>query len=117
MLNKVTGWCAVLLSLMAFYPSNMTGGLSCIGFYISLFAMFIGAYASSSGKFIYFNLVFITSLLNVLLVNDGTNVFLLSQHSDLVYVLSMYGIFIVVSVVCFGLLRKETLLAELDAIN
>lgn len=117
MLNKVTGWCAVLLSLMAFYPSNMTGGLSCIGFYISLFAMFIGAYASSSGKYVYFNLVFLFSLINIFVINDGTNAFLLSQQNDWVYVLSMYGIFAVVSVVCFGLLKKETLLAQLDAVN
>lgn len=117
MLNKVTGWCAVVLSLMAFYPSNMTGGLSCIGFYISLFAMFIGAYASSFGKSLYFNLVFLFSLINIFVINDGTNMFLLSQQNDWVYVLSMYGIFAVVSVVCFGLLRKESLLAQLDAVN
>ena len=43
--------------------------------------------------------------------------FLFSQQNDWVYVLSMYGIFAVVSVVCFGLLRKETLLAQLDAVN
>jgi len=76
--------------------------------------MLISAY---TGRFILFNFVFICSLLNVFIINDGTNVFLLSQNNVLVYVLSMYGIFAVVSVVSFGLVRKEIILAQLDTVN
>ncbi|WP_241651996.1 hypothetical protein [Pseudoalteromonas phenolica] len=117
MLNKVTGWCAVLLSLMAFYPSNMTGGLSCIGFYIACSQCLSEPMQAVLANISILFWFFFFSLINIFVINDGTNVFLFSQQNDWVYVLSMYGIFAVVSVVCFGLLRKETLLAQLDAVN
>lgn len=114
MLHKITGWCAVLLAAMALYPSSITGGLSCIGFYIGVFSLFIAAFASHQGEYRYFNLALLTSLFNILIVNDGTNIFLFEQQSDWSYILAMYGIFAVVSAACIVLLKQEVVLSKFD---
>ena len=107
MLYRVTGWAAIALSIVALFPSHQTGALSVIGFYICLFSLLIGAFASHLGHYFYYRTVFLIALMNVFIVNDGTRFMLLIEQNDWVYIGSMYGIFVVVGSICSFLIRKE----------
>ncbi|KAF7764771.1 hypothetical protein PCIT_b0835 [Pseudoalteromonas citrea] len=107
MLYKITGWAAIALSLVALFPSHQTGALSVIGFYICLFSLLIGAFASHLGHYFYYRTVFFVALMNVFIINDGTHFMLLIEQSDWVYIGSMYGIFVVVGSICSFLIRRE----------
>ncbi|MEJ6472744.1 hypothetical protein [Pseudoalteromonas piscicida] len=115
MIYKTTGWAAVLLSLVAFYPSMQPGAFSVIGFYLCLFSLIIAAFASHMDKPIYFRSVITLSLINILLVNDGTRASLLMGQSDWVYIGSMYGIFLVVVSICGFLVSRDLLTATLES--
>ncbi|MEK0160526.1 hypothetical protein WLQ65_15500 [Pseudoalteromonas piscicida] len=114
MIYKTTGWAAVLLSLVAFYPSMQPGALSVIGFYLCLFSLIIAAFASHMDKPIYFRSVITLSLVNILFVNDGTRASLLFVQSDWVYIGSMYGIFLVVVSICGFLVSRDLLISNYD---
>ncbi|PAY01897.1 hypothetical protein CKO50_07450 [Pseudoalteromonas sp. HM-SA03] len=114
MIYKTTGWAAVLLSLVAFYPSMQLGALSVIGFYLCLFSLIISAFASHMDGPVYFRSVIILSLVNILFVNDGTRASLWFGQSDWVYMGSMYGIFLVVVSICGFLVSRDVLLSALE---
>ncbi|ASD69401.1 hypothetical protein [Pseudoalteromonas piscicida] len=114
MIYKTTGWAAVLLSLVAFYPSMQPGAFSVIGFYLCLFSLIIAAFASHMDKPIYFRSVITLSLVNILLVNDGTRASLWFGQSDWVYIGSMYGIFLVVVSICGFLVSRNLLISTLE---
>ncbi|MCX2765765.1 hypothetical protein [Pseudoalteromonas sp. B530] len=114
MIYKTTGWAAVLLSLVAFYPSMQPGAFSVIGFYLCLFSLIIAAFASHMDKPIYFRSVITLSLVNILLVNDGTRASLWFGQSDWVYIGSMYGIFLVVVSICGFLVSRDLFVSTLE---
>ncbi|MCO7187537.1 MULTISPECIES: hypothetical protein [unclassified Pseudoalteromonas] len=113
MLYRISGWSAIVLSLLALYPSYQTGALSVIGFYLGLFALLLSSFASHTGNLIYYRSVFVFSVLNVFFVNDGTCVMLLAENNDWVYIGSMYGIFIVISSICGFLVNKDSFLLNI----
>ncbi|MDK1288117.1 hypothetical protein [Pseudoalteromonas umbrosa] len=112
MIYHLSGWISVLISIFAIYPSYQPGANSVIGFYLCLFALLVAAFASHLGHSLYYRAVFSLSIVNVLFVNDGTNISLLSSENDWVYIGSMYGIYIVVSTICGFLVSREDLLGN-----
>ncbi|MEI5637910.1 MULTISPECIES: hypothetical protein [unclassified Pseudoalteromonas] len=114
MIYSVTGWAAVTLSLVAFYPSMLTGAMSVIGFYVCLFALIIAAFASHMDKPIYFRITIFSALLNVFFLNDGTKLSLLFNQTDWIYIGSMYGIFLVVLSICGFWVSRDLLVAAVD---
>ncbi|RRS08352.1 hypothetical protein EAG18_11525 [Pseudoalteromonas sp. J010] len=114
MIYKATGWAAVLLAIVALYPSMQPGAYSVIGFYLCLFSLIIAAFASHMDRPIYFRGAIGISLVNILLVNDGTRASLLLGQSDWVYIGSMYGIFLVVVSICGFLVSRDLLISTLE---
>ncbi|KID55963.1 hypothetical protein JF50_16685 [Pseudoalteromonas luteoviolacea] len=112
MIYHLSGWISVLISIFAIYPSYQPGAGSVIGFYLCLFALLVSAFASHLGHSLYYRAAFVLSIINVLFVNDGTNLSLLTSENDWVYIGSMYGIYIVVSSICGFLVSREDLLGN-----
>ncbi|ESP92457.1 MULTISPECIES: hypothetical protein [Pseudoalteromonas] len=112
MIYHLSGWISVLISIFAIYPSYQPGANSVIGFYLALFSLLVAAFASHLGHALYYRAVFVFSIINVMFVNDGTNLSLLTSENDWVYIGSMYGIYIVVSSICGFLVSREDLLGN-----
>ncbi|KZN69624.1 hypothetical protein [Pseudoalteromonas luteoviolacea] len=112
MIYHISGWSSVIISILAIFPSYQPGANSVIGFYLCLFALLVAAFASHLGHVLYYRVVFALSIVNVLFVNDGTNIALLTSQNNWVYIGSMYGIYIVVSSICGFLVSREDLLGN-----
>ncbi|MFC0119764.1 hypothetical protein [Pseudoalteromonas xiamenensis] len=108
MFYKSLGVIAVLASLASVPLSTQLGANSIIAFYLVLCAMLIASLASAtSGKNFFFP-SFILACINILVLNDGTKIQHVASGSDWLYVLSMYGIFVVVSVLSFLFSKRES---------
>ncbi|CCQ10536.1 hypothetical protein PALB_14030 [Pseudoalteromonas luteoviolacea B = ATCC 29581] len=107
MLFKGLGLMSVLSALFSLPLCLELGANSVISFYLVLASMLVAALSSAASGKKYFIPTFLIACINVLILNDGTKLIQVTADSDLLYVFSMYGIFIVVAGLSFVFARQE----------
>lgn len=107
MFFKCLGIVSVLTALASLPLSTSFGYPSIIAFYLALSAMLVASLASAVSGKNYFISSFIIASVNVFGINDGTKVYQITSSTDLLYISSMYGIFLVIAVLSYVFSRKE----------
>lgn len=107
MIFKGLGIVSVSFALISVPLSANFGYPSIIAFYLALSAMLVASLASAVSGKNYFLVSFIIASVNVFGTNDGTKVNQITASTDLLYISSMYGIFIVIAVLSYVFSRKE----------